>query len=209
MTNLPSVSILLLGLASYFMPPAQRRALRPFTLHEVLEWSPDLRDIQAARSTCALLAKTGLLSHVWAGPGHAVLNRNPTNPPKWELTCAGFEAMRAARLEANTQYRSQTLAERNKVRKFPDSLPSRLWALFRARRVITCSEAADVLGDAGDDMLKLRKRIGKYLTDWHKFDPDHVQRAKRRVAGSFRYVLDGNVGRFPPAAPAPKSEAKA
>lgn len=210
MTKLPSVSLVLLGLAAHFMPPTQRRALRPFTLQELLTWAPELRDIRAARSTCTLLAKTGLLSAVWAGPDNALLNRNPANPPKWELTCTGFEAMRAARLGANSLARSQTLVELNKARKYPESLPARLWAFFRARRVITCGEAAEVLGDAGEDMAKLRKRIGKYLTDWHKFDPDHVQRANRRVDGYFRYVLTGDVGRFPPSAPAPQTaEAKA
>lgn len=200
MNKLPSVSIMLLGLASYFMAPCDHK-LRPFTLNELLEWAPGLGNIRAARTNCVLLSKTGLIAPVWATPEQGRLNQNASNPPHWELTQTGYEAVRAARLEVASQARSKALLRSNKERDYSEALSTRLWNIFLIRRMVTCSDAADTLANAGDDMVKLRKRIGTCLREWHKRDPEHVKRSTRRIEGRYRYVLEGKVNRHPPAAP--------
>lgn len=176
------------------------RKPRPFSVTELLAWAPDLKRAQTAHVACNLLARTGMLEAAPAPADNPRANQNPQRPALWQLTTVGKEAARAAQMEAASHKRSETATAVNTARNETSSLPNRLWTVFRARRVLTTLEAADVLGDAGDNLQALRKSIGMYLSSWHALLPDVIQVSERRVGKCHRYVLIGDVGRFPPEA---------
>lgn len=202
---------------AWFMPVAmvalathfdRARPPREFTTKQLLEWAPELRRLETVRLACKVLKEGGMLTVVDQSEPFA--NRNPTDA-HWTLTESGLLACRAARTEFRTQAasrnRSQTMTALNKARPYPQALGPRLWNLLRIRRMLTSTEAAGVLADAGQNVQAISKQIGQHLSAWHKARPDAIEISAQRVGQNLRYVLVKEIGTKPPAVPARKGGA--
>lgn len=77
-------------------------------------------------------------------------------------------------------------------------LATRVWNLLRIRRRLTADEAAQTLVDADADYASQKKRIAALLAAWGKCAPRDVAVALKREQGSIRYVLQNDLGRWPP-----------
>lgn len=181
MTDVWCTRIVLVALAR-----RMARKQRTFSLADLLAWCPDLKQAKTARFACLALRTAGLLE---AAPAKVPTdNQNPRNPAKWQFTSIGWEAARAAQAEAASKARSRTMADLNRD---PVGIPlsQKLWTLLRARRRITSIEAAELLGDAGDDHEAMRKAVGRYLACWAVVDPNMIKIGARRIGGAYQYVL--------------------
>ena len=130
-------------------------------------------------------ALTTLQFHGWCSIGHMRrYARGAINA--WVLTPAGLQAARAA------------------MRFMPGAGPdvaelsTRTWNLLRIRRRLTAEEAAQTLVDADADFNAEKKRIGAALAAWAKYSPKAVAVGQKREAGHLRYVLQQDLGRWPP-----------
>lgn len=181
MTDLWCTRLVLVTLARQFA-----RRLRPFTVAELLAWCAELGSEKSARFACRMLRTAGMLEA--SPPKHSRDNQNPSAPAKWQLTTTGWEAAKAAQAEAASKARSRTMARLNS-QPCGNPLSQRLWTLLRARRCLTSTEAAELLGDAGADHKKMVKAVGRYLSTWHRLAPELIQVSTQRIGGSHQYVL--------------------
>ena len=173
------------------------RKPRPFTAAELLEWAPELRTPRTARTACETMQRGGLLT---AAPAPATPGvRRPTNPVMlWSLTADGVTACKAAQQEQASQAHSAAAKVHNAQRVHPGALRNRAWALLRIRRTLTAQDAASVLADAGDDVARMERAIGKYLIQWEQARPDAIEVSARRINRFKRYVLVKDIGNLPP-----------
>lgn len=196
---------------AWFMPVAmvalathfdRARPPREFTTKQLLEWAPELRRLQTVRLACKVLKDGGMLTVVDQPEPFA--NRNPTDA-HWTLTEDGLVACRAActefKAQAASRKRSETMTAVNQARAYPNALGVRLWALLRIRKMLTSTEAACVLADAGQNVQAISKQIGKHLSAWQKARPDAIEISAQRVGQNYRYVLVKDLGTKPPKVP--------
>lgn len=122
-------------------------------------------------------------------------------PTQWvyALTSPGIEAARAAVAETQQALRAEvrpTAAARSTVTPFA----ARLWALLRARRVLSAVEAVNVLLDACDEATfnRARAQAARWLLTWSRHHPEHVQVSQCRRGGALLYVLVQDLGVTPP-----------
>lgn len=130
------------------------------------------------------LAKLQLLGYMHA-PSARRNMRGILN--SWVLTPAGLQAAVAA-LHAMPGASGPDL----------DALSTRVWNLLRIRRRLTADEAAQTLVDVGSNFAAQKKRIGAMLSAWTRARPSVITMAQKREAGSVRYVLLNDIGRWPP-----------
>lgn len=193
MTRIWLISLSLIALGQR---PARRP--RPFTVAELLSWAPGLKQMRTAHRACNMLARAGLLDAAPPPADNPGANQNPSRPAAWRLTAVGIEAARVAQSAAASRKRAETMATVNRRRVYEQSVPHRLWTVLRARRALTSLEAVELLGDAGESTDALGKQVRALLAAWHILLPGTVQVAARKVGRCRRYVLQGDVGRFPP-----------
>lgn len=106
---------------------------------------------------------------------------------EWLITPAGLHAAQAA-LRSLPGTPGPDVSE----------LSTRLWNLLRIRRHLTAEEAAETLVDADSNFAAQKKRIGALLAAWARLAPKAVAVAVKREAGHIRYVLQADLGRWPP-----------
>lgn len=203
MTDIWCTRIVLVALAR-----RMARKQRAFSLADLLAWCPDIQQEKTARFACLALRTAGLLEA--APPKLSNDNQNPRNPAKWQFTAIGWEAARAAQAEAASKARSRTMADLNRE---PVGIPlsQKLWTLLRARRRLTSIEAAELLGDAGDNHEAMRKAVGRYLACWAVVAPDMIKIGAKRIGGAYQYVLvaDAAPHKLPGTLRSPEAAARA
>lgn len=158
---------------------------RPWTLRDLATWSAIGRGAYC-RLVVGELERAGLAEPIIDDPASRVRTgrAKPQAEPRWRLTPAGRAAVRAA---AAT-----------------DSFEHRVWRLLRIRSVLTASDAAECLVDAGGDVTRAERAAVQILARWHRLAPSVVGVSVRQVGGQRRYVLVRDIGELPPIAAEPK-----
>lgn len=172
------------------------RRPRPFSVHELMEWVPDLQSAPIARRACQVMQQRGLFAQApdQAPPGM----RRPANPQTWQLTPDGIEACRAAKQEEGMRARVASTKATKAQRPATSTLYGRLWALLRIRQSLTAGDAVAVLADAGDNTRAMQGTVSRYLSGWAAGYPHAVQVSAKRIQGFLRYVLVQDLGATPP-----------
>lgn len=107
---------------------------------------------------------------------------------RWRLTTKGLGTCR-----------SVARALPNAAPPDPKALSTRLWELFRQRKILTAEKAAELLIDAGTrDFANAQRQIAGYLRAWSINAPDFVKVSAKRDRGHKRYVMETDGGIYPP-----------
>jgi hypothetical protein len=161
---------------------------KPWTLSELAIWAGIGRGPKVGMVASAL-QRAGLAEPMEADPAARMRTgrAKAAAEPRWRLTGAGQAAVRA------------TAAT--------DSFEHRVWRLLRNRNVLTASEAADCLVDAGGDVARAERVAVQILARWHRLAPSVVTISAREVGGQRRYVLVRDIGDLPPIAAEPEGRA--
>jgi hypothetical protein len=173
------------------------KASSGFTHADFCSWCSRVgADSKAGHEALERLKTLGMVQRV-----PVVRRKGQPAPTQWfyALTSPGIEAARVAVAETQQTLRAQaqpSAATRNTVTPFG----ARVWALLRARRMITAVEAANVLMDACDEATfdRARTQAGRWLLAWSRNHPEHVQISQSRRQGSVLYVLVQDLGVEPP-----------
>lgn len=185
------VPVVLLALGKHL-----QHASQPWTTVDLLAWAPELIQPLTVRLACEKLVRDGLLCQV---PGSLNGMRRPQNVLTFQTTPEGWAACQGA----VTRMREQSTLDRRRAQRdkgVTRTLYGRLWALMRNRQLLTASEAAETLTDAGDDVRTVQARAAEYLGQWRRQLPEHIQVSSKRVNGFLRYVVVQDPGPVPPIA---------
>lgn len=155
-----------------------------FSAPQLASWvqpplSTDQR-VHASSRLCAL----GYLRHWMAVQGD-------DRTDMYALTPDGQQAVEAA--AAGHVRKSGPKGSRKPNPTNPDAFSTRLWNLMRIRKMLTPKEGAELLGNAGDDIERLRDTARKCLRRWA--NTGALQESVRRIGavgqsnGDKRYVL--------------------
>jgi hypothetical protein len=171
----------------------------PFTRADLLAWSENF----AARPKAAQVAldhlqRIGMVRTVTAAT-EATAAKKP-GLHRFIVTREGLVAAKAADDARLSAIRAASCTKGNKARPRGEFI-TRLWALFRMRKSLTGTEAAETLVDAGDDVKRAARTAAMYLRCWVAMHPEHIQISSKRVGGSFRYVLLKDLGPEAPVIP--------
>lgn len=169
---------------------------QPWTTVDLLRWAPELVRPVTDKLACELLVREGLLCQL---PGSKNCMRRPQNVLTFQTTAEGWAACQGA----VARVREQTKLDRRRAqrdREVTRTLYGRLWTLLRNRQLLTASEAAETLTDAGDDVRTVQARAAEYLGQWRRQLPEHIQVSSKRVNGFLRYVVVRDPGPVPPIA---------
>lgn len=177
-----------------------RRDGSPFTRSELVAWSEKLAARpRAAQAAIDHLADVGLLRRLSNQAGEPILRQGVY---RYALTPEGRAAAKAAH-EAVIQAARVEGQRRAVANRAPDptTFQSRLWNLFRVRKVLTGPEAAETLVDAGQNVARAAITAARCLRCWHALHPQAIQVSAQRAGAAHRFVMVQDLGPVAPVIP--------